>query len=182
MKTKYIYKSNQIMKFSKKKIKIIKWIKIISRFCQGIVHVSNTTPFQKKRAMESRLGQWKKYDFWVNSYFSLSSLKCQIFLLFLFWTCTLYFKGENKCTKPDPSVHNIPPSHWPPKDTPIIPISSSANEVHIVLIIRMEKRTAPFCNFISFKVNYKMTSFKISNLLTFSVYFWNIHVAQTVKL
>lgn len=162
--------------------KIIKWIKIISRFCQGIVHVSNTTPFQKKRTMESRLGQWKKYDFWVNSYFSLSSLKCQIFLLFLFWTCTLYFKGENKFTKPDPSVHNIPPSHWPPKDTPILPISSSANEVHIVLIIRMEKRTAPFCNSISFKVNYKMTSFKISNLLTFSVYFWNIHVAQTVKL
>ncbi|XP_052701980.1 uncharacterized protein LOC128178721 [Crassostrea angulata] len=38
-------------------------------------------------------------------------------------------KGENKCTKPDPSVHNIPPSHWPPKDTPILPISSSANEV-----------------------------------------------------
>lgn len=139
-------------------------------------------PFPEKRAMESRLGQWKKYDFWVNSYFSLSSLKCQIFLLFLFWTCTLYFKGENKCTKPDPSVHNIPPSHWPPKDTPILPISSSANEVHIVLIILMEKRTAPFCNFISFKVNYKMTSFKISNLLTFSVYFWNIHVAQTVKL
>lgn len=54
----YIYKSNQIMTFSKKKkIKIIKWIKIISRFCQGIVHVSNKTPFQKK-------GQWK-VD-WVN--------------------------------------------------------------------------------------------------------------------
>uniref|UniRef100_K1Q254 Uncharacterized protein n=1 Tax=Magallana gigas TaxID=29159 RepID=K1Q254_MAGGI len=40
-----------------------------------------------------------------------------------------YTARENKCTKPDPSVHNIPPSHWPPKDTPILPISSSANEV-----------------------------------------------------
>lgn len=132
-------------------------------------------PLPEKKDNGKSIGSMKEIWF-------LSSLKCQIFLLFLFWTCTLYFKGENKCTKPDPSVHNIPPSHWPPKDTPILPISSSANEVHIVLIIRMEKRTAPFCNSISFKVNYKMTSFKISNLLTFSVYFWNIHVAQTVKL
>lgn len=154
MKTKYIYKSNQIMKFSKKNKnnKMNKnYLSVLSRNSTYIKY----DPLPEKKDNGKSIGSMKEIWF-------LSSLKCQIFLLFLFWTCTLYFKGENKCTKPDPSVHNIPPSHWPPKDTPILPISSSANEVHIVLIILMEKRTAPFCNFISFKVNYKMTSFKIS--------------------
>ncbi|XP_078313881.1 uncharacterized protein LOC144619527 [Crassostrea virginica] len=36
---------------------------------------------------------------------------------------------ETKRSEPDPTVHNIPSSHWPQKDTPILPIDSSANEV-----------------------------------------------------